>query len=152
VGGGGSGKGDKLTAYLYIMPRLRMSGAVAVLTPCAFMTWTGKNLRLVRGGCTVKLMKLKSQGHSLARAPSNVFMRSCVFVKFAKVRYFNHNRLRPLSLSTPSHLPWCWVVLDWPQASIWNFIQHLPLNNIRGQSFDNVAVMKGDDKGFASII
>jgi hypothetical protein len=44
------------------------------------------------------------------------------------------------------------VVLDWPQASICNFIQHLPLSNIRGQSFDNVAPMKDEDKGFASVI
>jgi hypothetical protein len=47
-----------------------MSGAVALLTLCAFMIWTGKNLPLVRGGFTVKLMKLKSQGPSLAQAPS----------------------------------------------------------------------------------
>ena len=46
-----------------------MSRAVALLTLCAFITWAGKNLPLVRGGFTVKLMKLKSQGHSLARAP-----------------------------------------------------------------------------------
>ena len=83
-------------------------------------------------------------------------MWACVFLKFAKVSYFNHSRLRPLSLSTPtstpSHLPSRWVVLDWPQASTCYFIQHLPVNNIRGQSFDNVAVMKGENKGFASII
>lgn len=43
-------------------------------------------------------------------------------------------------------------MLDWPQAPICNFIQHLPLNSIRCQLFDNVAVMKGEDKEFANII
>ena len=47
-----------------------MSGAVAQLSPCVFMTWTGKNFPF-----TVKLMKLKSQGHSLARAP---YSMACV--------------------------------------------------------------------------
>jgi hypothetical protein len=42
--------------------------------------------------------------------------------------------------------------MDWTQTSICNLIQHLPLNNIRSQSFGSVAVMKGEDKGFASII
>jgi hypothetical protein len=49
---------------------IRMSGAVAMLTLCIFVIWTGKNLALVRGGFTVKLMKLKSQGPSLAQALS----------------------------------------------------------------------------------
>ena len=34
----------KLTSHLHLVPRLRMSGAVPVLPPYAFMLWTGKML------------------------------------------------------------------------------------------------------------
>jgi hypothetical protein len=73
---------------------------------------------LPRGRFTMKLMKLKFQGpfQGPERGPSNLFTWSYVFVKFAKVKYFNHNRFSLLSLSTSisplAHLPWSQVVLE----------------------------------------
>jgi hypothetical protein len=37
-------RGVNLTAHLHLVPRLRMSGAVPLLTLCAFMAWTRKTL------------------------------------------------------------------------------------------------------------
>jgi hypothetical protein len=34
----------KLTTYFHLVPRLRMSGAIRVLPPYAFMAWTGTTL------------------------------------------------------------------------------------------------------------
>ena len=55
----------------------------------------------------MKLIKLKLQGpfQGLGRGPSNVFTWSYVLVKFAKVRYFNHNHFSLLSLPTVSSHP-----------------------------------------------
>ena len=41
---GQSGRGAKLTILFHIVPRLRMSGAKALLPLYAFMAWTGKSL------------------------------------------------------------------------------------------------------------
>ena len=66
--------------------------------------------------------EVKLQGLSLAqpppdlKSPSNVFIWSNVFIKFAKVRYFNYSQLRLLSLFTLtsiSHFPVYWVILEW---------------------------------------
>ena len=48
----------------------------------------------VRGGFTMKPMKLKLQGplRGPGRGPSSVFTWSYIFKKFAEVTYFNHNR------------------------------------------------------------
>jgi hypothetical protein len=76
----------------------------------------------IKGGFTVKLMKLKLQGpfQGTGRGPRHVFIWSYVFVKFAKVKYFNHNQFNLLSLSnltSPlSHFPSSHVVLEWLQA------------------------------------
>jgi len=66
---------------------------------------------LPRGRFTMKLINLKLQGPFQGpwRGPGNVFTWSNIFVKFAKVNYFNHNRFSLLSLSTLtsplSHFP-----------------------------------------------
>jgi hypothetical protein len=43
---GNSGRNLKLTTYLRLVPRLRMSGTRALLSPHAFITWIGTNLTL----------------------------------------------------------------------------------------------------------
>jgi hypothetical protein len=50
----------------------------------------------------MKLIKLKLQSlfQGPERGPSNVFTWSYIFVKFAKVKYCNHNQFSLLSLST----------------------------------------------------
>lgn len=74
----------------------------------------------------VKLIKLKLTGPSFAnslpklgKGPTNLFTWSYVFIKFASVRCFSHNRLRPLSLSTPTApfpLPQGLWVPEWLRA------------------------------------
>ena len=66
---------------------------------------------LPRGRFIMKLINLKLQGpfQIPGRGPGNVFTWSNIFVKFVKVKYFNHSRFSPLSLSTLtsplSHFP-----------------------------------------------
>jgi hypothetical protein len=79
---------------------------------------------LPRGRFTMKLIKLKLWGpfQGPGRGPSNVFTWSYIFVKFAKLKCFNHNRFSLLSLSTPtSHLsqfPLSQVAMEWQQACL----------------------------------
>jgi hypothetical protein len=50
---GYSGRGVKLTTHFYLIPRLRMSGAVPLLRLYTFMAWTGRTLPFTKSIVTM---------------------------------------------------------------------------------------------------
>jgi hypothetical protein len=62
---GQSSRSVKLTSRLYLVPKLRMSGTVTIVSLCALMAWTGTSLPLVHFLCltvpTITVCRLISQ-------------------------------------------------------------------------------------------
>lgn len=107
---------------LFVSSKVTLFVLVIVLSSFS-KSWQSPG-HVARGVFSVNLIQLKLQRlhvcpPSPPQGPGCVFRQSYGLIKFAKVRHFNHNQLRLLSLSIPSSLPnfpLRWVAVQRSQA------------------------------------
>ena len=76
---GESSRGVKLTTHLYLVPRLRMRGAIPLLPQYAFIAWTGKTVLFTCVGGKMLDCDVMVASIPLIQSAVNLFMNEFYF-------------------------------------------------------------------------